>query len=382
MIRASVSELRLTENAENEEFEVSSVIVLVFFFFFFCRSKLKELPNIPTDSTYQHPVGVVPNYGNSFQEKKKMKPAIKVLLVVIALLILLVLVSTLSFLDVVRRVKLADHTEYSRVHKASQIPNVIYTYWNTSTLSPFVRVCVASWRRHNPEYKIVVLNPQNLCHYGLETILQLPYANNHQRTADFVRCSILKTRGGIWLDASIYLNRSLGWVHWYQQEFDSEFVGYSIKSCGKAKRNPTSAPIVENWFMACIPNSRFVSDWHDRFMTINEYTNVDRYVESIQASTDLSGISSPRYLTMHIAALSILQESHYPISLLPAENGPLLYLHCMSWNHVYFWLFVLWFKGREAPLIKYRGYERAYMEFLRLERVFDQNETHSCPGCG
>ena len=302
-----------------------------------------------------------------------MKRFIKILLALVALLVLIVLGFSIPFVNVVRQVKWANHSEYSLFLPKSHIPKVIYTYWNTSTLSPFLKVCLGSWRRHNPEYEVVVLNPDNLQDYGLEGILQLRHANNHQRTADFLRCRILKMRGGFWLDASIYLNQSLDWVHWYQHEFDSEFVGFNIRSCGGEKRSSDLAPIVENWFMACIPKSRFISDWHDRFMTINKYASVDQYVESIQVITNLSGIGSPSYLTMHIAALSILQESNYQLSLLPAENGPFLYLNSMSWNHIYFWLFVLWFKGKEAPLIKYRGVERNYIEFLYLERFFDQS---------
>jgi hypothetical protein len=299
-----------------------------------------------------------------------MKRSIKLLLaVLILLLLLLVSILLILFVYTVRLVNSTDHSEYGLSITSSRIPKVIYTFWNTPSLSSFVTVCIASWRRHNPAYEIVILTPDNVSDYGLEGVLKLRHANNHQRTADFLRCSILKKNGGIWLDASVYLNQSLDWVHWYQQKFDSEFVGYSIKSCGSA-RSPDLVPIVENWFMACIPDSRFVADWHDRFMTINDYTQVDDYVESIKINTDLSGIPCPNYLTMHIAALRIMQDRNYQLSLLSAENGPFLYLDSMLWQHFYFVLFILWFKGKEAPMIKYRGYERKYIENWGLERWY------------
>jgi hypothetical protein len=39
---------------------------------------------------------------------------------------------------------------------------------------------------------------------------------------------MLSMYGGIWLDASILLNKPLDWIHAYQVAEKSEYVGYKI----------------------------------------------------------------------------------------------------------------------------------------------------------
>ena len=90
-------------------------------------------------------------------------------------------------------------------------------------------------------------------------VLKLKHAKSHQKIADFIRMIILKNHGGIWLDASLYLNIPLDWIHWYQITNQSEYVGYKIRSCGVRHKRNNKIPIVENWFMACVPNSKFIS---------------------------------------------------------------------------------------------------------------------------
>ena len=279
------------------------------------------------------------------------------------------------FWNIVKRVTSVSFPEYTKdeVFTSSRIPNVIYTYWNNPIVPPFVNKCIQSWKRHNPTYQVVILNQENLKEYIPFDMMKLTYATTQQRIADFVRSYLLKSRGGIWLDSTIYLSQSLDWVHWYQQKEQSEYVGYKINACGKSKRT-SSLPIIENWFMASVPNSQFMSDWCDRFMTINEFPSIDAYVQSIKSQTNTSGIDDLlHYLTMHIAALHTQEHptAEYKLSLLQAEKGPLLWLDHLSWSTLYSIPFILYFKGKEAPIVKYRGLERNIVQICQLYHIYE-----------
>ena len=125
--------------------------------------------------------------------------------------------------------------------------------------------------------------------------------------------------------------------------------------------------------MACVPGSPFMANWYHHFMKINEFATIDDYVRSIQSQTDTSGIEDPHYLTMHIAALHTLQHapSEYRLTLLSAEDGPFLWLHHLSWSYLYLIPFILYFRGKEAPVVKYRSPERTIVQTCQLSYLYD-----------
>jgi len=259
----------------------------------------------------------------------------------------------------------------------SKIPNVIYTYWHSGEHPTLVKKCIQSWRRHNPSYKIVIISKENIKDYIPFDIDTLRFANTQQQKSDFIRCYILAANGGIWLDASLYLNQSLDWIHSYQHAENSEFVGYKLNGFTYLD----NSPVIENWFMACIPNSTFMKDWTNTFYSMNRYETIKDYVESLKRKTDFQKIDDPYYLTMHIACQYVLQNKNsYKLSLLEAEKGPFLYLNKMYenrfnplryWNHIYFIPLMMIHKSKESPVVKYRQGERMIIEKLYLTKFLE-----------
>jgi len=297
------------------------------------------------------------------------------IVIFIILLLLNLIINKFCFTIIKKKVNSANFSDYQNksIYKTSLIPNVIYTYWNHTTIPKFVQKCINSWKRHNPSYKIIIINQDNIKDYIPIDVLKLKHAKTHQKIADFIRMIILKNHGGIWLDASLYLNIPLDWIHWYQITNQSEYVGYKIRSCGVRHKRNNKIPIVENWFMACVPNSKFISDWCVKFLEINNYEKVKDYVKHIKSSTDISGIDGPVYLSMHISCLYILQNSNYnyKISLLQAKTGPYLYLNSMNWQNLFLVPFLKYYKGKESPIIKYCGGQRNSIIKNKLEYLFD-----------
>ncbi len=292
-----------------------------------------------------------------------------ILIIIIILIISILIIIINKLLYAINKISKHNFKEYNKypIIKSSKIPNVIYTYWHNENIPTFINKCINSWKRHNPSYDIIIINKNNINKYIPFDIYKLKFAKSNQQVADFIRIYVLSVNGGIWLDASIYLNKSLDWVHSYQVNENSEFIGYKIDGTCKYKET-LKYPIVENWFLSCIPNSKFMKDWNDMFFSINNYNSINDYVNFINKTTDLNGICSPTYLTMHIACQYILQNynHNYKLSLLDAENGPYLYNEAINWNMIYLIPLMLYYKGTESPIIKYRGPERKLIDKLKL----------------
>ena len=115
------------------------------------------------------------------------------------------------------------------------------------------------------------------------------------------------------------------------QDVDAVFV----KDC--------QVPLLESWFIACIPECRFVGAWLSQFKSalLHRLTNgsLTGYMKRITAA----GVSLHRipktlreYLLVHVTHQFVLQTSDIPIEdwkikTLPSCDGPFL-LHCRYTN--------------------------------------------------
>jgi hypothetical protein len=236
------------------------------------------------------------------------------------------------------------------------IPHCIWTYWDTDTPPSLVTWCIESWKKHNPSYKIIVLNPSNLKQYLDTDVLSFPLANTPQRTSDFVRIHVLAQHGGIWADASLLMNAPLDWIH----EPRADLVCYSID-----RIHAINTPVLENWFLACVPKCDFMVKWRDEFVTINRFSGGEAYLDDLKKrSVNLDTIFCTAYLTMHAAAQYVLQKdnSSSVLRVLDAREGP--------YKHMRFNTRPLSFEESLGnllsdpiqPIIKFRGIDRAYLK--------------------
>lgn len=281
-------------------------------------------------------------------------------------IILLLACYVLVSFFIIIRIKTHNTNEYTKysLYKNSDIPNIIYTYWHSDILPPFVEKCISSWKMHLSGYAINVIHDKNISDYIPDTITEKwKKTLTHQQRADLIRLELLHKTGGIWLDSSVILNQSLDWVHSYQRNEQSEFVGFKINYY-----QTTSTPVVENWFMASIPNSKFIKDWRAEFNTLLKYKDVISFVRSLEfKKVDFQAIDIPYYLTMHISCLSILKNNTYALSLLTAEEGPLQYLKSSFMSPIFFPIICI-SQGLNAPIVKLRGGERNIIDWFKLNR--------------
>ena len=121
-------------------------------------------------------------------------------------------------------------------------PKIIWMMWcdGEARAPDIVAACIASWRRHHPDWRVVVLSRENLGEWlDVPAITGKP-ASAYEPVvlADMVRVHMLATRGGVWADATLYCNRPLeSWVAPY------------VVSGFFAFRNPGPDRALSSWFL-------------------------------------------------------------------------------------------------------------------------------------
>ena len=229
------------------------------------------------------------------------------------------------------------HLEYG-TYPSSKIPNKIWSFWG-GPMNAVVEKSVDSWRHYNPEYDIVLLTKDNLHRYCSTNISSLPIAvENDTRYSDYVRVNVLSEHGGIWIDASCICHQSFNWIHGIQRHTNCEYVGYYME--GNSDPNYLyRSPAIETWFFACIPNSKFMTNWKNEFMRINEFHSVDDYLDEVSSlGVSFQKYSMLNYLAINISAQYVFQNmtefGPYSFYLMKAENTAFLPSYRNNWNDV------------------------------------------------
>ena len=243
--------------------------------------------------------------------------------------------------------------------KKSKIPKIIWTYWDTIDKPVFIQNCIKTWKYYNPDYTINILDKNNYRDF-ISIPLDYKAFDPVTRFTDYLRFQLLFEHGGIWMDASIICNESLNWI--FEKE-NVEFVGFDTPLF----MTNDKYPIIENWFLACVPGSRLMEYWNKEVQNIRSFSKVDDYIQSLYDQTvDLQKIPFPEYLMCHAALMKVFHDygNNFDTHLINSigDNGPFRYLYVHDW------------KSKEAlkslcidiinhtSLIKIRGDERKEME--------------------
>lgn len=244
----------------------------------------------------------------------------------------------------------------------SDIPRIIWTYWDECPPA-FIMGCIKSWIDKCPDHEVIVLTNKTYTKY-INKIIDNNMFDFHQRKSDFIRTTILATYGGIWMDASIICTESLSWVHTIQKNKGVEYIGYYLSDFTSNEKYP----VIENWFMACKPNSLFLKDVLAELNNALTYPHISeylKYITDIGVNVDVQLINTNmlEYLWMHIAIQKVLQsnpEDKYKYHVLDAATSAFMYLKQNNWksdiavNELS--------KGKfKQPIIKLRSTERKYL---------------------
>jgi hypothetical protein len=259
------------------------------------------------------------------------------------------------------------------------IPKIIWSYWQQAPTPELILQCYANWKRFAPDYDIRILSKDSL----LQWITQERFIEGFDllpafRQADWIRLQLLKQYGGVWIDASTILTQDLNWVQQTQQKSQSEYVGFYIEGLS----NRADQPILENWFMACVPNSQFIADLAQEFDHAL-LLGGEKYLEELAQKNQLERAvqklnpSTQRYLLMHVAASALMDRHHsrYRLTLLCAEDSALGFHQSLKWRkrQLYATLALLPCPKKLPILVKLRGNDRRIFEQFLARRWINSN---------
>lgn len=158
----------------------------------------------------------------------------------------------------------------------------IWAFWNTGweNLKPWCKRNVTGWaRRQSSEWTIRILDrvddsPNNVYKYLPSTAfppafnedrMEGPYVGAH--SADLVRLPCLYHYGGVWLDVSIMLLRTIEDICWNQltaEDHPAQIAGFVLPNVHG--EHQIAHGYMENWFIAAAkPHNEFIGKWHAVF---------------------------------------------------------------------------------------------------------------------
>jgi hypothetical protein len=136
----------------------------------------------------------------------------------------------------------------------AEIPRVIWMYWHQGEAqAPFVvRRCIESWRRHNPGWKVRVLDAESVA--GFADMSDVPEALSFRYFADLLRVRLLARHGGVWADATVWCHRPLD--DWLPLMSTTGFF---------ALRHPGVGRWISSWFLVSAPGHMIPTLWAEAF---------------------------------------------------------------------------------------------------------------------
>ena len=151
----------------------------------------------------------------------------------------------------------------------SNIPKIIWILWlqGFEDAPDVVKKCLASWKKHNPTWKINLLDETNIKEYiDAEKIIGSHYTKiSRQALSDIVRINLLAKYGGVWTDATCFCCKPL----------DDWLGSYMVSGGFFAFSNPGNDRPISSWFLASDVNCKLTQKYCE---TVNLFWSKNHFV--------------------------------------------------------------------------------------------------------
>lgn len=135
------------------------------------------------------------------------------------------------------------------------IPKIIWAFWDSKEMPELVKICINNWKELHPDFEINILNNETI-HTFLPNFPKLKDFNPVFKS-DLLRLSLLKEYGGIYLDASVFLNQRLDQYISFYIENNLDLLVFS----SEGHPNDKKYPITESWFIISEKTNLFIEKW-------------------------------------------------------------------------------------------------------------------------
>lgn len=154
------------------------------------------------------------------------------------------------------------------VHTEPEVPRRIFSYWDKGFdhAPDIVQLCVASWRHYNPDYEFVLLDAQSAAEEFPDLFAEPSFRrSNVQVQSDLLRLLAVTTRGGVWLDTTVFLTQAL-----------DRIIGSSLPDGFLAvKTDRGSNRFFQSYFLAGVPGSPFPVEWLRRYQKYRRHETTE-----------------------------------------------------------------------------------------------------------
>lgn len=212
-----------------------------------------------------------------------------------------------------------------------KVPKVIWLFWGGENIPFHIQIYVNRIYELNKEYNIVVLGFHNLPEYLREFNFSpdTPIANQ----TDLIRLNLLYKYGGIWIDISTILNKSLNEIFPLLDEAHNYDL---IAFYNNSSTLDYNRPIIESWFLAAPKNNEFIGLWLKEFSKI-ELMGAKKLYTYISSRIDYEKIkqkiSNPEYLLIYLTQqIVLLNKSDFNFYLKKCENSAFFYQNHYGWK--------------------------------------------------
>lgn len=136
---------------------------------------------------------------------------------------------------------------------------IIYILWfqGFNNAPDVVKRCVYSWRYYNPNWKIVLINNNNLRNY-VNLDKYVDYKNKSIEKchlSDIIRTILLKLYGGLWVDATTFCNKPLD--NWLPNYINEGFFAFD---------KPGEDRLISSWFIYSEKNNYIINEWCNKIV--------------------------------------------------------------------------------------------------------------------
>ena len=248
----------------------------------------------------------------------------------------------------------------------TEIPKVIWTYWDDPKPPPIVQRCQANWKRYAPEYQVRFLNKDTLKDWSNPP--EWFYKLDKHRQSDWLRLDLINRNGGVWMDASVILTEPIS--NWVPKSGAFMFHQDGMTSNKKS-------PVFESWFIAASPGHPFMREYFKDFNSICEKYGNDgagyyKSYNSVERLKLKQNIEIPEYLTIYLSAQKMMQVDgwdHRLIQTKRSEEGPLK-IHCdLKWKFEDIGKCLMGpFQGEHPMMVKLVGPDRRALDKLEKDK--------------
>ncbi|MGV1001609.1 glycosyltransferase family 32 protein [Empedobacter falsenii] len=247
--------------------------------------------------------------------------------------------------------------DYEVLVSEKNIPKIIWSYWHEGGIPKSIKCCIESWKYYNSDYEIRFLNKNTIKEYLPDFIFEDYSISNPVFFCDLIRLKLLEKYGGIYLDASVFLNSS---VSVYLEHLKKENLDLlCFKSFGHP--NDDKFPITESWFLISESNNEFIKKWFDILNNAFKQENPELFFKTSYNNYYLSVSEDKRdYFFIYIASQYVMRN---------VENIKIGFLNSKYNGFTYNYFF----KHDYYKIAKYLLLETNYNKFPTVIKLINKN---------